>query len=86
MQYSIIYQYKVTKVYHYVSLLFLRLMQCSLFQCAINGLAVTTAAYLADKEIRLPEPSIRITVNCKLSLEEIKFAAATLRTACQALL
>ncbi|XP_065342345.1 serine palmitoyltransferase 1 [Cloeon dipterum] len=48
-------------------------------ECEEAGLALTTAAYLSDREVNLPEPSIRVTVNALLSKNEIEFAVKTLK-------
>eukprot|EP00794_Sanderia_malayensis_P007720 gene7720-8559_t len=44
-----------------------------------ENLAITLARYLNDQEINLPQASIRITVNCDLSAEQIASSAKKLK-------
>ncbi len=45
-------------------------------------MALVLAAYLEDAEVKLPAPSIRLTVSNLLELEDIKHAAQQVREAC----
>ncbi|XP_059471193.1 serine palmitoyltransferase 1 [Neocloeon triangulifer] len=55
-------------------------------QCEEANLALTTAAYLTDQEKKLPEPSIRITVNALLTKIEMESAIKTINKAAAAVL
>ncbi|XP_064617127.1 serine palmitoyltransferase 1-like [Liolophura sinensis] len=51
-----------------------------------RGVAFTMARYLEKEEHKLPPPSIRVSVNSKLSDEEIQKAVSVLTSVCKAVL
>ncbi|KAL5237440.1 hypothetical protein ACI65C_004850 [Semiaphis heraclei] len=46
--------------------------------CISEGVAITTAAYLSDREYKIPTPSIRLLISIKMTDEEIDFLLVTL--------